>query len=87
MIVVSKLNTVFLKERASPEYLASINDITLGLGRAAALVMFSYLGMRLVSITHEGSWGYLQYAHRILVPCGDRTVCHSTCPVFLWGAK
>lgn len=59
MIVVSKLNAVFLKERASPEYLASINDITLGLGRAAALVMFTYLGMRLVSITHEGSWGYL----------------------------
>lgn len=59
MIVVTKLTAVFLKERASPEYLASINDVTLGLGRAAALVMFTYLGMRLVSITHEGSWGYL----------------------------
>ena len=59
MIVVTKLTSVFMKERASPEYLASVNDITLGLGRAAALVMFTYLGLRLVSITHEGSWGYL----------------------------
>jgi len=59
MIVVTKLTAVFLKERASPQYLASVNDITLGLGRAAALVMFTYLGMRLVSVTHEGAWKYL----------------------------
>ena len=59
MIVVTKLTAVFINERASQEYLASVNDITLGLGRAAALVMFTYLGMRLVSITHEGAWKYL----------------------------
>lgn len=59
MIVVSKLTTVYFKERASPTYLASIDDITLGLGKASALVLFTYIGLRLISVTHEGSWGYL----------------------------
>ncbi len=59
MIVVSKLTTVYMKERASPKYLASIDDITLGLGKASALVLFTYLGLRLISVTHEGSWSYL----------------------------
>ena len=59
MIVVSKLTTIYFRNRASPEYLASIDDITIGLGKASAFVLFTYLGMRLISITHEGSWGYL----------------------------
>ncbi len=59
MIVVSKLTTIYFRNRASPEYLASIDDITIGLGKASSFVLFTYLGMRLISITHEGSWGYL----------------------------
>ena len=50
---------IYFRNRASPEYLASIDDITIGLGKASSLVLFTYLGMRLISITHEGSWGYL----------------------------
>jgi len=59
MIVVSKLNTIFLRNRASKEYLASIDDITIGLGKACSFVLFTYLGLRLISITHEGAWGNL----------------------------
>ena len=59
VIVVSKLTTVFLKERADSRYLSSIDDITLGLGKAASLVFFTYFGFRLVSVTHEGAWKYL----------------------------
>lgn len=59
MIVVSKLTTVFFKSKASPKYLASIDDITIGLGKASSFVLFTYLGLRLISITHEGSWKYL----------------------------
>lgn len=62
MIVVSKLTTIYFRNRASPEYLASIDDITIGLGKASALVLFTYLGLRLISITHEGNWGYLDTA-------------------------
>ncbi|MCE8423490.1 MAG: polysulfide reductase NrfD, partial [Candidatus Methanoperedens sp.] len=59
MIVVSKLTVIFFKERASPEYLAGIDDITIGLGKASSFVLFTYLGLRLISITHEGAWKYL----------------------------
>ena len=59
MIVVSKLTTIYFRNRASPEYLGSIDDVTIGLGKASSLVMFTYLGMRLISITHEGAWKYL----------------------------
>ncbi len=59
MIVVSKLTTIFLKDKASPKYLASIDDVTIGLGKASAFVFFTYLGMRLISVTHEGAWKYL----------------------------
>ena len=59
LIIVSKLNTIYLKERADKEYLSSIDDITFGLGRAASFVFFTYLGLRIVSVTHEGAWGNL----------------------------
>lgn len=59
LIIVSKLTTIYLRNRADEEYLSSIDDITLGLGKAASLVFFTYLGLRLVSVTHEGAWIYL----------------------------
>jgi Ni/Fe-hydrogenase subunit HybB-like protein len=59
MIVVSKLTTIYFRNRASPEYLASVDDITIGLGKASSFVLFTYLGLRLISITHEGAWNYL----------------------------
>ncbi|VVB95746.1 Polysulphide reductase, NrfD [uncultured archaeon] len=59
MIVVSKLTTIFFKHRASPHYLESIDEITLGLGTASSFVLFTYVGLRLISITHEGAWKYL----------------------------
>lgn len=69
LIMVSKLNTIYMRKVASEEYLSSIDDITLGLGKAASLVFFTYLGMRLVSITHEGAWKYLntEFGHWFLV--------------------
>ncbi len=63
MIVVSKLTTVFFKNRASPTYMASIDDITLGLGKAASFVLFTYVGLRLISVTHEGAWKYLSTSY------------------------
>ncbi len=69
LIIVSKLNTIFLRNRADEEYLSSIDDITLGLGKAASFVFFTYLGMRLVSVTHEGAWLYINtpFGHWFLI--------------------
>ncbi len=59
VIVVTKLTQVFLKNRADSHYLSNLDDITIGLGRAAAFVLFTYVGLRLISVIHEGSWKYL----------------------------
>lgn len=69
VIVVSKLTTIFLRNRADEHYLLSIDDITLGLGKAASLVFFTYIGFRLISVTHEGAWKYLDtpFGHWFLV--------------------
>lgn len=69
VIVVSKLTQVFMKDRADSHYLASLDGITLGLGKAASFVLFTYVGLRLISVTHEGAWGYLNtpFGHWFLV--------------------
>ncbi len=69
VIVVSKLTQVFMKNSADAQYLASLDGITLGLGKAASFVLFTYVGLRLVSVTHEGAWGYLNtpFGHWFLV--------------------
>ena len=59
VIVVSKLTAKYLKDRADSDYLSNIEDITIGLGKAASMVFFTYVGLRLISITHEGAWKYL----------------------------
>ena len=72
LIMVSYLTTKYMRKAADEEYLSSIDDITLGLGKAASLVFFTYLGMRLVSITHEGAWLYINtpFGYWFLVEIG-----------------
>jgi Ni/Fe-hydrogenase subunit HybB-like protein len=69
VIVVSKLTQVFMKNSADSHYLSSLDGITLGLGKAASFVLFTYVGLRLISVTHEGAWGYLNtsFGHWFLV--------------------
>lgn len=59
LIVVSKLTTIYFKDRADANYLANIDSITLGLGKAASFALFTYVGLRLISVTHENAWRYL----------------------------
>ncbi|VVB86011.1 Polysulphide reductase, NrfD [uncultured archaeon] len=69
MIVVTKLSQVFLRERADEHYLSNLDNITLGLGKAASFVLFTYVGLRLISVTHESAWKYINtpFGHWFLV--------------------
>ncbi len=69
MIVVTKLSQVFLRERADAHYLSNLDNITLGLGKAASFVLFTYAGLRLISVTHESAWKYIDtpFGHWFLV--------------------
>lgn len=63
VILVSKLTQMFMRNRADERYLASLDEITLGIGKACALILFTYVGLRLTSITYENAWGYLEGAY------------------------
>ncbi len=69
VILVSKLTQLFMKDKADSTYLSSLDDITLGLGKACSLILFTYVGLRLTSITYESAWGYLNtpYGHWFLI--------------------
>ncbi|MCX9026045.1 MAG: polysulfide reductase NrfD [Candidatus Methanoperedens sp.] len=86
VIVVSKLTQVFMKDRADSHYLASLDGITLGLGKAASFVLFTYVGFRLISVTHEGAWGYLNtpFGHWFLV---EITILGVLPFLFLYGVQ
>jgi len=59
VIVVSKLTQIFLKHRADSKYLASLDGITLGIGKAISFILFTYVGLRLGSIAYEDAWSYI----------------------------
>ncbi len=63
VILVSKLTQMFMRNRADERYLSSLDEITLGIGKACALILFTYVGLRLTSITYENAWGYLDGAY------------------------
>jgi len=68
VIVVTKLTQLFLRDRADANYLSSLDGITLGIGKAASFILFTYVGLRLSSIAYEDAWGYLHtpYGHWFL---------------------
>ena len=66
VIIVSKLTQMFMRNRADERYLSSLDEITLGIGKACALILFTYVGLRLTSITYENAWGYLEGTYGML---------------------
>lgn len=63
VVLVTKLTQVFMRDSADERYLSSIDGITLGIGKAVAFILFTYVGLRLTSITYENNWGYLNSAY------------------------
>jgi Ni/Fe-hydrogenase subunit HybB-like protein len=59
IIAESTVSSRFLKHRPSPEYLARLPELTLGLGEAASFVMFTYFGLKLIGIAHGHHWHLL----------------------------
>lgn len=68
VIVMSKLTQIFMKDKADSQYLKSLDGITLGIGKAASFILFTYIGLRLSSIAYEDAWKYLNtpYGHWFL---------------------
>jgi Ni/Fe-hydrogenase subunit HybB-like protein len=79
VIFVSFMTKVFFKKQADSAYLRNIDNITLGLGKAAAFVLFTYFVLKVISVAHgnnwdliSSSWGYwflVEIIGFVLLPC------------------
>ena len=69
VIVESTLASRLLKHTVDTHYLASLPNLTLGLGKAASFVLFTYFGLKLMGIAQGNHWNLLNtsYGHWFLV--------------------
>lgn len=59
VIFVSFLTQRFLRGQADSDYLASLGNITLSLGRAAAFVLITYFALKVIALAHGNRWELL----------------------------
>ncbi len=59
MILISSLSHRFLKNKTDMEFNSNFDSIIFGLGKAAAVVLFSYYSLKLISVAHENQWELL----------------------------
>jgi Ni/Fe-hydrogenase subunit HybB-like protein len=69
VIAESTLSSRFLKHRVGPLYQASLPNLTLGLGKAASIVLFTYFGLKVIGVAQGNHWNLLgtSYGHWFLV--------------------
>lgn len=59
VIVESMLSHRIFNGHSGPEQTERLNKITVGLGRAASLVLFPYFWLKVIGLMHSNSWKYL----------------------------
>jgi len=59
VIFVSFLSQRFLRDQADSNYLASLDNITLGLGTATSFVLITYFALKVVALAHGNHWDLL----------------------------
>lgn len=59
VIIESTIASRFLKHKLDPNYMASLPNLTLGLGKAASFVLFSYFGLKIMGIAQGNHWNLL----------------------------
>lgn len=69
MIFESTLSHRFFKEQVEHAQHKQLDKITVGLGKAAAVVLFTYFCLKWMGVAHDDNWKYLQthYGYWFLV--------------------
>jgi len=60
VIVESSLTHRLFRHRLDPDRHVDVDDLALGLGKAAAIVLFSYFFLKLLGVADGHAWGYLR---------------------------
>jgi Ni/Fe-hydrogenase subunit HybB-like protein len=69
VIAVSTIGARYLREKADHQFLDSLDELTVGLGKAACIVMFVYFALRVIGVAHDDHWALLgtSYGYWFLV--------------------
>jgi Ni/Fe-hydrogenase subunit HybB-like protein len=59
LIVVSTLSKWFMRWRCDDNFLSNLDRLTVGLSKAAALALVTYLVIKLIAVAHDNEWKYL----------------------------
>jgi Ni/Fe-hydrogenase subunit HybB-like protein len=59
VIAVSTIGARYLREKADHRFLDSLDGLTVGLGKAACIVMFVYFALRMIGVAHDDNWALL----------------------------
>jgi len=59
VIFISFLTKRFLRHQADAHYLASLDNITLGLGKASSFVLITYFALKIIALAHGNHWDLL----------------------------
>lgn len=63
VIAVSTVLARFLRGKAGREYLETLDPMTVGLGKGAAVVLFVYFALKWIGVAHDDHWGLLGTSH------------------------
>jgi len=69
VIVVSTLGAKFLRDKTDHNFLSTLDPLTLGLGKGAAVGIFVYFALKLIGVAHDNHWNLLNtpYGHWFIV--------------------
>lgn len=59
LIVVSALTRRFMRWRCDETFLSSLDRLTVGLAKGAALALITYLVIKFIGVAHDNDWQYL----------------------------
>jgi Ni/Fe-hydrogenase subunit HybB-like protein len=59
VIVVSTLAVRFLRDKCDKNFLGSIDRLTLGLGKGAAIALYVYFVIKVIALAHDNNWHLL----------------------------
>jgi len=59
VIVVSTLSARFLKDKTDHSFLSSLDPLTIGLGKGAAVGIYVYFALKLIGVAHDDHWDLL----------------------------
>jgi Ni/Fe-hydrogenase subunit HybB-like protein len=87
VIVEGALSHVFFHDRIAPAVRESFDGLTLGLGKAAAVVLFAYFGIKVVGVAAEHHWSLLATPYGFLFLVELLGFVALPCLIFAWGYR